>query len=119
MISNIKFGNNTKSRFAQDTTFYVYHNLSESTLINSNQRSWFGIEVDVVAILSHEALHKVIFKLEGSKVSTALVSSGSVLHGNVLFCAVRSKQLAFLSQIPLPFSVKVCHSFPLEVSGSL
>jgi hypothetical protein len=73
MISDIKFGKATKPKFmTKATAFYVYHNLSGVALINSNHDDWLGITVDIAAILSHETLHKVIFKLEGGKTSSAL-----------------------------------------------
>jgi hypothetical protein len=72
MIENIKFGHNKKSNFVKNSTFYVYHSLSRTAFINSDQKDWFGVELDIVATLCHETLHKVLFKLEGGKTSTAL-----------------------------------------------
>lgn len=70
MISNIKFGR--RKAWALTSVMYVYHNLGGTAFINSNNDDWLGFELDVVPILSHETLHKVIFKLEGGKASSAL-----------------------------------------------
>ncbi len=75
-IGDIRFGRATKPKFITDSTvFYVYHNLVPRTFIVGKVRSPcgdIGIESDIAAILSHETLHKVIFKLEGGKPSSGL-----------------------------------------------
>ena len=73
MINNIMFGKISDPR-KRKWGFYVYHNLSGNTLINPQHDGddWLGIQFDIEAILSHETLHKTLFKLEGSKASTAL-----------------------------------------------
>jgi len=73
MINNIKFGKLTdpkKTRWA----FWVWDNLSGNTMLNSSWESerWIGIEFDIENTLSHETLHKILFKIEGIKASHGL-----------------------------------------------
>lgn len=71
MIADVRFGRAKK--WKKTVTFYVYFNASGTAFINYQYAgSWFGVEVDIVAILSHETLHKVIWKLEGDGASSGL-----------------------------------------------
>lgn len=74
MISDIRFGRKKIGGWLHEAAaFYVYHNCSGATMINTNgSRDWLGIEIDIEHILSHETLHKVLFKLEGVIASKGL-----------------------------------------------
>ena len=71
MINNIIFGKCSDSKMKR-IDFYVYQNLSGNALISPLIDDWIGIQGVIEKVLSHETLHKVIFKLEGGKTSTSL-----------------------------------------------
>jgi hypothetical protein len=69
MISDIKFGK-SKARWARKADFYVYDNLAENAFVGKN--SWIGSLFDLCWDISHETLHKVLFKIEGKQASHGL-----------------------------------------------
>ena len=68
MINNVLFGKAEQ----KNADAYVYHNLSGNMLIAPDVPHWIGITHFIENIISHETLHKVIFKLEGSETSGSL-----------------------------------------------
>ena len=75
VINNIKFGRISLQNIEfKKTSFYIYHNLSGNTMIYNNRKleDWEFFESEVAEVLSHETLHKVLFKFEGSKASNGL-----------------------------------------------